>query len=52
VATVTQGAAAAGEHTVIWSGRDAAGARAQAGLYFARLRVGSESRTLKLVLAR
>ncbi|MCE9627963.1 MAG: T9SS type A sorting domain-containing protein, partial [Candidatus Eisenbacteria bacterium] len=52
VATVSQGAAAAGEHTVIWNGRDASGARADAGLYFARLRVGGETRTLKLVLAR
>ena len=52
VATVQQGARPAGDHIAQWNGHDASGARADAGLYFVRLRAGTVTRTLKLVIAR
>jgi hypothetical protein len=51
VATLAQGVRSAGEHTVVWDGHDASGARSNAGLYFVRLTAGTEARTLKIVIA-
>ena len=39
-----------GEHEAVWDGRDHAGRRAAAGLYLARLHVGTETRVRRLVL--
>jgi len=47
VATLAGGAATAGHHTVSWDA-----SHAQAGVYFARLAVGSTSQTTRLVIAR
>lgn len=38
------------EHAVSWDGRDGAGLRVPAGLYFARIRAGLESRSSKVAL--
>jgi len=48
VATLAQGDLPAGRHSASWDGRDAGGARAAAGLYFARLVTpqGSSSRRI------
>jgi hypothetical protein len=43
---------AAGEHVIDWDGRDLSGARAAAGLYFARLDAPGGVRVRKLALAR
>jgi hypothetical protein len=40
----------AGEHEATWDGRGADGAKAPAGVYFARLQVGALDETLKIVL--
>jgi len=47
----TSGAATypAGEHSLRWSGRDAAGARARAGLYFVRLTSPLGTRNVKMI---
>lgn len=42
----------AGHHEVPWDGRDDAGRRVAAGVYFARLLVGGESTSAKMVLLR
>jgi hypothetical protein len=42
----------AGHNTVIWDGRDDAGKRVSAGLYFVRIRVGAHSSTQKVVVVR
>jgi len=52
VARVEAGWREAGRHEARWDGRDAAGRRLPAGVYFAVLRLGRESRAQKLVLAR
>jgi hypothetical protein len=44
--------ALAGDLPLAWDGRDASGARATAGLYFARVRAGEESATRRLVMLR
>ncbi len=49
LATLADGIETAGEHSVSWSGRDAAGRRAPAGVYFARLEVGKVERGVRLV---
>jgi len=41
----------AGEHRVVWRGREASGGRARAGVYFARLQAGAEWRTARIVVA-
>jgi flagellar hook assembly protein FlgD len=40
---------AAGPLHVVWNGADASGARAVAGVYFARIRTGEATRTVRLV---
>jgi hypothetical protein len=50
VATPWRGAAA-GESRARWDGRDDRGHRVSGGLYFARLRVGAETQTRRIVLA-
>jgi photosystem II stability/assembly factor-like uncharacterized protein len=42
----------AGTHSAAWDGRDAAGRRVPAGLYFARLQAGPVSRIRRLVVVR
>lgn len=49
VRVLADGEREAGEHALAWDGRDVSGAVSGAGLYFARLTVGSEHRTLRLV---
>src|SRR5262245_27436681 len=39
----------AGRRTVTWDGTDAIGRRVPSGLYLSRLRVGADSRTIKLM---
>ena len=41
-----------GAHSSAWDGRDASGQRVPAGMYFARLQVGSASQTRRLVVVR
>ena len=41
-----------GSRTVSWDGTNSVGRRTSAGVYFARLRVGAESRSLKLIRCR
>ena len=52
VAVLRDGHENAGEHTALWDGRDAAGREAPPGLYLARLRVGGELFTTRLVRVR
>jgi len=52
VRTLAGGEQAAGEHAVHWDLRDDSGARAPAGLYWARLAVGEQVFTRTLVVAR
>jgi len=42
----------AGAHTASWNGRANSGIEAAAGIYFARLRAGEQTRTIKLLLVR
>jgi hypothetical protein len=49
VATLVDAHRPAGRHQVTWVGRDADGTGVPAGIYFARLRFGGESRLVKLV---
>lgn len=42
----------AGQHTVTWDGRDGSGQHLASGVYFCRLRVGSDVRVLKMTLVR
>jgi aminopeptidase N len=51
VRTLAAGDRPAGKHRATWDGRNAAGTRAGAGTYFARLASGQGTRTLRLVLA-
>ena len=50
VRTLAAGACGAGAHTVRWDGRDEHGARLAAGVYWARLAAGEETRTRRVVL--
>ena len=52
VRTLVEGELGAGEHAVVWDGRDQSGIEAAAGIYFARLRAGDETHTIKLLLVR
>jgi hypothetical protein len=52
VRALADGGYAAGEWTLAWDGRDAAGAVAPSGLYFARLTLPGERRTQRIVLMR
>jgi peptidase C25-like protein/VCBS repeat protein/flagellar hook capping protein FlgD len=50
--TVSSGAAHAGRFSMAWDLRDDSGALARTGVYFARLTVGAEQRTHKLLVVR
>jgi hypothetical protein len=50
VARLLDGERVKGERTVVWDGRDDAGARVGAGVYFYRLEAGEERRTRKAVV--
>jgi len=52
VRVLLSGEQEAGEHRIEWDGRDGRGRRAPAGLYFAKLRAGSESATREVTLIR
>jgi hypothetical protein len=49
VAGLSRKAAAAGEHVLVWDGRDDGGRAVQSGVYFARWAVGAERGTRRLV---
>lgn len=48
VATLASGVHSAGSHAAAWDGRDGAGARAPAGIYFVRLAAPGASRTVRI----
>jgi flagellar hook assembly protein FlgD len=50
MARVCEGPLGAGEHRLRWNLRDAGGARVGAGVYFAAVRAGAESRQVKVVV--
>jgi flagellar hook assembly protein FlgD len=50
VAVLDQGARGPGRHAVRWDGRDEAGRRAPAGVYFCLLAAGSALETQRFVL--
>ncbi|HMB67860.1 MAG TPA: FlgD immunoglobulin-like domain containing protein, partial [bacterium] len=52
VSRLHDGMADAGRHAVTWSGEDERGQPVAAGVYFARVTAGSESRVLKIVRLR
>jgi hypothetical protein len=52
VRRLVDAAQAAGEHSVIWDGRDDAGRELSSGLYFCRLQAGEYAQTVKMVLLR
>jgi len=52
VRVLERGIARPGRHSVAWDLRDESGATTQAGVYFARLTLGPEVRTRKLVVVR
>jgi len=50
ISTPHEGPLAAGRHVIVWNGRDARGARARAGVYFASARCEGAIRTQRVVL--
>jgi hypothetical protein len=52
VSELRSGTADAGRHSVTWTGTDARGTPVAAGVYFARVTAGAESRVLKIVRLR
>jgi hypothetical protein len=52
VATLLEGSRPAGQHTIRWEGRDAAGGALPSGAYFARLEFAGRSEVRKIVLMR
>jgi hypothetical protein len=50
VRTIANGPADAGEGGTTWACQDESGARVPAGLYFARLRLGAEARSVKMMV--
>jgi hypothetical protein len=50
VASPFAGVLGAGNHTVAWDGRSSGGERVGAGLYFARVRLPGETRSVRLVV--
>ena len=52
VATLVDTRIPAGSHSVVWDGRDAAGAEAASGVYLARLKAGGKVLTRKITLLR
>ena len=49
VATIARGRLAAGSHRLTWSGRDAAGAAAETGIYWVRVSGSRETASAKVV---
>jgi hypothetical protein len=52
VRTLLEGRVEAGEHRVVWDGRGDGGGLAASGVYHARLRAGSTTETIRMVLVR
>ncbi len=52
VTTLASGPFPAGDHALLWDGRDAAGREAASGIYFYSLKVGDERELRKMVLLR
>lgn len=52
VCSVAEESFAAGRHSLVWDGRDAAGGLAPAGLYFMRLQAANEERWTRVVRVR
>ncbi len=52
VQTLVAGRLAAGEHQVVWNGRDTAGAPVSSGVYFYRLEAGGAAQVRRMVLLR
>ena len=52
VATLAQGARAAGPHTITWDGRDVRGSLVAPGLYFVDVATGERHASARLVRAR
>lgn len=52
VRTLVHGRSGRGTHDVVWDGRNDAGHEVSGGVYFARIRAGSESDTRKIVMLR
>jgi flagellar hook assembly protein FlgD len=52
VRTLIAGSVAAGAHDAAWDGRDGAGMRVPAGLYYARLRMDGEIQSRCVVIER
>jgi hypothetical protein len=52
VRTLHQGALPAGEHTVIWQGKDESGHSVASGVYYYRLEAGNQAETRSMVLVR
>jgi len=50
IRSLQEGTLPAGEHELVWDGRDAAGHRQASGVYFVRFRAGGQQQELKLVL--
>jgi predicted outer membrane repeat protein len=52
VRRLVQGSVAAGQHQVVWDGRDERGLGVATGVYLVRLRAGEQVATLKVMLAK
>ena len=52
VRQLVSGASAAGSHTITWDGRNDSGAAVSPGIYFCRLAVGDERRTVRVTRVR
>lgn len=52
VTSLVSGAVSAGDHSIIWNGRDGVGRTMPSGTYFARLETGSMTRSQKVMLIR
>ena len=50
VRTLTEGYRIAGEHTVVWNGRDTNDRSVSAGVYFAQIRFAESQKTIKMML--
>jgi flagellar hook assembly protein FlgD len=52
VAVLQDGPLPAGNHSVVWDGREATGRRVAPGVYFARLTTAETTATVRMTLAR
>jgi flagellar hook assembly protein FlgD len=50
VRVLVDGLTDAGEHQVVWDGKNQHGQTVGSGIYFCRLRAGNHSETVKMVL--